>query len=73
MMDYIIDNHIFTFRKFLMICKSDFPNWFSILSHSRGYVIDKFIKSYCWEIENIEKLDSLEKSACEFDIRVLKK
>ena len=73
MMDYIMQNHIFTFRKFLMICKTDFPTWFTILTRSRGYIIDKFIKSYCWELENFDRLDNMEKLATEFDNRYMEK
>lgn len=67
MIDYIVDNHIFSFSQFLRICKLNFPEWFTILCNSKSYIIDRFIKGYTWELENMPKLKELQRLALDFN------
>ena len=63
MINYILENHIMSFSRFSLICLNQFPIWYNLLLNSKSYFIDKFIKSYAWEIENKEKIKQLENLA----------
>lgn len=67
MIDFIVENHIFSFSQFLRYCKSNNSEWFNILCNSKSYIVDKFIKGYTWELENAYRLDELEKSADKYN------
>ena len=50
-MDYIQENEIFSFVEFLSLCRLHKPEWFSLVTLSRGWIVKEIIKSYAWEIE----------------------
>lgn len=47
--EYIRINQIYSLAEFLDICSINNPDWFSIVSMSRAYIVDKYIKSLLWE------------------------
>jgi len=49
---YIRVNQIYSFAEFLDICAVSKPDWFSTVSLSRGYIVDKYIKSLNWEMDS---------------------
>lgn len=51
-MDYIVKNGIYSLADLLMDCKEYHSEWFYLLTMSKCYVIDKFIKSFDWERKN---------------------
>lgn len=50
--DYIRTNEIYSLAELLDLCKINNPDWFSMISMSRAYVVDKYIKSLTWERES---------------------
>lgn len=46
---YIEKNEIYSLAELLDVCNIYHPDWFSTISLSRCYVVDKFIKSLEWE------------------------
>lgn len=46
---YIRDNQIYSLAELLDICAINNPDWFSMISMSRAYIVDKYIKSLGWE------------------------
>lgn len=46
---YIKANQIFSLAELLDICSMNNPDWFSTITMSRGYIVDKYIKSLAWE------------------------
>lgn len=48
---YIRANNIFSLSELLDICAINNPDWFMIISTSRAYIVDKYIKSLKWEKE----------------------
>lgn len=63
MIKYIMENNIFSFSRFSLICLEQFPVWYNLLLNSKSYFIDKFIKSYAWELENKVKIEELKRIA----------
>lgn len=49
---YIRTNKTHSFAEFLDICATNNKDWFSVVSMSRGYIVDKYIKSLAWEEQN---------------------
>lgn len=47
--EYIRINQIYSFAELLDICSINNFDWFSIIAMSRGYIVDKYIKSLTWE------------------------
>lgn len=52
-MDFIEANEIFSFFEFLSVCRTHRPEWFSLATLTRGWIIKEIIKSYAWK----KKLD----------------
>jgi len=50
--DFIRVNQIQSLAELIDICSDYYPDWFSMISMSRGYIVDKYIKSVTWEQEN---------------------
>ena len=50
-MDFIEANEIFSFFEFLSVCRTHRPEWFSLATLTRGWIIKEIIKSYAWEKE----------------------
>lgn len=50
-MDYIQENEIYSFIEFLSLCRIHRPEWFSVATLNRGWIIKEIIKSYAWERE----------------------
>lgn len=50
--DYIRINQIYSLAQFLDICAVINDDWFSLVSMSKGYIVDKYIKSLTWEDEH---------------------
>lgn len=46
---YIRVNQIYSFSELLDICSINNPDWFCMISMSRAYIVDKYIKSLAWE------------------------
>lgn len=49
---YIRLNQIYSFAELLDICAINNQDWFSVVSMSRGYIVDKYIKSLAWETQS---------------------
>lgn len=52
MTDYIRDNEITSYFKFFDYCKYNNFEWFKLLCDGGSYVIEKYIKSYAWTLQN---------------------
>lgn len=50
--EYIRVNQIYSLAEFLDICSINNPDWFSMVSMTRGYIVDKYIKSLMWEAQS---------------------
>lgn len=50
--NYVRENEIYSLAELLDLCVIHKPEWFSIIALSRGYIVDKYIKSILWEREN---------------------
>lgn len=59
MLDFIEDNDIYSFRKFLMWCKGNNKEWFRLLVNSKTYIIKEYLKSRYWDLENEERVEQL--------------
>lgn len=59
MLDFIEDNDIYSFRKFLMWCKGNNKEWFRLLANSKTYIIKEYLKSRYWDLENEERVEQL--------------
>ena len=46
---FIRENQIYSFAEFLDISRVHYPEWFATVAMSRGYIVDKYIKSLEWE------------------------
>lgn len=46
---YIKANQIYSFAELLDICAVNNPDWFNLVTASRAYIVDKYIKSLMWE------------------------
>lgn len=64
MLDFIEDNDIYSFRKFLMWCKGNNKEWFRLLANSKTYIIKEYLKSRYWDLENEERVEQLK--ACRY-------
>lgn len=62
MFDFIEDNDIYSFRKFLFWCKSNQREWYRLLTTSKTYIIKEYLKSRYWDLENEEKVEYLTKA-----------
>lgn len=49
---YIKANQIYSFAELIDICAINNPDWFSIITMSRAYIVDKYIKSLGWEVQS---------------------
>lgn len=49
---YIRTNQIYSLAELLDICAASNQDWFSMISMSRAYIVDKYIKSLNWENES---------------------
>ena len=54
---FIRTNQIMSFALLLDYCAENRPEWFSTIATSRGYIVDKYIKSYAWEMVNPQPID----------------
>lgn len=52
--DYCIENKVFSYATLLCYCKTERYDWFRILCDSGTIVIKEFLKSYRWSVENDE-------------------
>lgn len=59
MLDFIEDNDIYSFRKFLVWCKGNNKEWFRLLANSKTYIIKEYLKSRYWDLENEERVEQL--------------
>lgn len=50
--NFISLNQVCSFAELLDICADYYPDWFSMIAMSRGYIVDKYIKSTTWEQEH---------------------
>lgn len=51
-MDFCDENHIYSFRILLQICRQEHFEWFRVLCESAAYVIKEYLKSANWEDNN---------------------
>lgn len=49
MIDFIEENQIYSFRKFVNICRHNNYDWFVVLSRSSSIFIKEYIKSMYWD------------------------
>lgn len=63
--DFIDINNICSFRDFCKICRTEKPEWKYLVYHENAYLIEKYIKSYYWELKNQTEIDTLKKIAQE--------
>lgn len=49
--NYIRDNAIYSLAEFIDLAGVYHPEWCSLVALSRGYIVDKYIKSLTWEQE----------------------
>lgn len=49
---YVRINQIHSLAELLDICSLNNPDWFSTITMSRAYIVDKYIKSLAWEEQN---------------------
>ena len=54
---FIRTNQITSFALLMDYCAEYRPEWFSTIATSRGYIVDKYIKSYAWELENPQTIE----------------
>lgn len=47
--EFIRINQIYSLAEFLSVAAEYYPDWFSLVAMSKGYIVDKFIKSLEWE------------------------
>lgn len=47
--EFVEKNEIYSLAELLSICRIYHPEWFTMISMSRCYVIDKYIRSIAWE------------------------
>ena len=59
---FIRENEIISFAKFIDIAADNNPDWFRIATAQRSYVIDKYIKSFAWELEYRDADDQYKKT-----------
>lgn len=50
--DFVEKNGIYSFAELLAISRNEHPEWFALIVTSKAYIVDKFIKSLCWESES---------------------
>lgn len=55
MIDYICEHNVRYFSDFLVMCRRDNPDWFSMLVRRRAYIILEFIKSEAYKAKEQER------------------
>lgn len=51
-MDFCVDNGVYSYATLLMWCRVNNPGWFRVLCDSGTFVIKEFLKSWTWESRN---------------------
>lgn len=46
---YVREHNIYSLADLLDLCAIHRPEWFSLIALSRGYIVDKYLKSITWE------------------------
>ena len=55
MIDFIVENDIISYAKFLIYCKDNRQDWFRCLCDSSTFVIKEFLKSRKWDIDESKR------------------
>lgn len=62
--DYVRINQIYSLSELIDISALYYPDWFTLITQNKAYIVDKYIKSLMWENESGYIRKSEEDSTC---------